>query len=134
VQAALPAKAPKRDRPLRHGAHFLLTDDAGRVLLRRRPPKGLLGGMLEVPGTPWRDAAWAEAEALPHAPPQGAAWRRVPGEARHGFTHFELAMDLYAARVPRLDPAAGEEARPVAEAEVALPTVMRKLLRLARAA
>jgi A/G-specific adenine glycosylase len=134
IQHELPRKAPKRARPLRFGAHFLATDAAGLVLLRRRPPSGLLGGMLEVPGTAWRaeGGPWAEAEALAEAPPlPGAAWRRVPGAARHGFTHFELEMALYEARVPRLDPVPeGMEARPLAEARGALPTVMRRLLAL----
>ncbi len=70
------------------------------MLLRRRPAKGLLGGMLEVPGTPWRDTRWDEAEALPHAP-LAAPWRLLPGLARHGFTHFELEMVLFAADLPR---------------------------------
>ena len=52
VQDELPRKSPKRERPTRHGAHFLLSDTAGtQLLLRRRPPTGLLGGMLELPGT-----------------------------------------------------------------------------------
>lgn len=134
VQAGLPRKAPKPARPLRHGAHFLLTDAAGGVLLRRRPPRGLLGGMLELPGTPWRDAPWGEAEALAFAPVPGVAWRRVPGAARHGFTHFELEMALFAAEAPALAPPDGMEARPLAEAPAVLPTVMRRLLRLAEAA
>ncbi|MDO9710068.1 A/G-specific adenine glycosylase [Paracraurococcus lichenis] len=130
IQEELPRKAPKRARPLRQGMHFLLTDAAGQVLLRRRPPKGLLGGMLEIPGTPWRDEPWSEAEALPFAPLPGLRWRRVPGVARHGFTHFELEMGLLAAEVPALSPAEGMEARPLAEAPAALPTVMRRLLQL----
>jgi A/G-specific adenine glycosylase len=131
IQAELPRKAPKRARPLRHGAHFLLADAAGRLLLRRRPPRGLLGGMLELPGTPWRDAPWTEAEALAHAPLPGLAWRRRPGIARHGFTHFELEMQLYAADVASLDPPEGMEARDRATVAAALPTVMRRLLALA---
>ena len=134
IQNASPRKAPKPARPLRHGAHFLLTDAAGRVLLRRRPPRGLLGGMLELPGTPWRDAPWAEAEALALAPVPGLGWRRLPGAARHGFTHFELEMALFAAAVPALEPPEGTEARPLAEAAAVMPTVMRRLLDLAGAA
>ncbi len=133
IQAELPRKAPKRARPLRHGTHFLLTDASGRALLRRRPPRGLLGGMLELPGTPWRDAPWGVEEALAHAPLPGLSWRRLPGVARHGFTHFELEMALFAAAVPVLDPPAGMEARPLTEAAAALPTVMRRLLALAEA-
>ncbi len=131
IQAELPRKSPKRARPLRHGAHFLLADAAGRMLLRRRPPRGLLGGMLELPGTPWRDEPWTGPEALAHAPVPSLDWRRLPGVARHGFTHFELEMVLYAAAVPRLDPPEGMEARDRAEAASALPTVMRRLLALA---
>ena len=134
LQETLPRKAPKRARPLRHGLHFLLADAAGRVLLRRRPPRGLLGGMLEIPGTPWREAPWEAAEALPFAPLPGLAWRRLPGLARHGFTHFELEMALLAATLPAAagDLPEGMEMRSPAEAEVALPTAMRRLLALAR--
>lgn len=124
----LPRKAPKRARPLRHGVHFWLTDAAGQVLLRRRPPHGLLGGMTELPGTAWRDAAWPPAEALAQAP-MAAAWRAV-GEVRHGFTHFELRIDLFAARVERIE--AEGFLRPAdALAREALPSVMRKCVRLA---
>jgi len=130
IAETLPRKSPKRARPLRHGVHFLLTDAAGAVLLRRRPPRGLLGGMLEIPGAPWRDDPWAPDEALPHAPVPGLRWDRVPGIARHGFTHFELEMSLFRAEVPRLAPPEGMEARSLAEVPSALPTVMRKLLML----
>ncbi len=125
IAAELPRKAPKKARPLRHGAHFWLTDAQGRVLLRRRPPRGLLGGMTELPGTPWRDTPWPEAEALAHAP-QPANWRRA-GSASHGFTHFELAITLYAAEVPSIS--AEGFLRPTdALADEALPSVMRKCL------
>ncbi len=128
IAADLPRRAPKRLRPLRHGAHFWLTDAAGNVLLRQRPPHGLLGGMTELPGTAWRDAAWPAEEALLHAP-MHADWRPA-GQVRHGFTHFELHLDLFAARVDRID--AEGFLRPVtALADAALPSVMRKCVRLA---
>jgi A/G-specific adenine glycosylase len=141
IQETLPRKAAKRARPVRHGVHFLLADGEGRILLRRRPPEGLLGGMLEIPGTPWREVPWAEAEALAHAPPlpPDLSWRRLPGTARHGFTHFELTLALYAASLPgpgRGHPsvpalAPGCEWRPAEAARGALPTAMRRALALA---
>ena len=127
---ALPRKAPKPDRPLRHGTHFLLTDADGRVWLRRRPPRGLLGGMLEIPGTTWREAVWSEAEALAQAP-HAAIWQPVAGEARHVFTHFALTMRLYLARLPRRAKRPEGEWLTPEEAAHALPSVMRKLLVLA---
>jgi A/G-specific adenine glycosylase len=126
--AELPRKAPKQTRPVRYGVHFWLTDPAGNVLLRRRPSSGLLGGMTELPGTPWREEPWTEAQAMPHAPAQ-ADWRPA-GQIRHGFTHFELYIDLFAATALSLT---GEGfAHPVADLErMALPSVMRKCVKAA---
>ncbi|MGK7869699.1 A/G-specific adenine glycosylase [Falsiroseomonas sp. E2-1-a20] len=130
VQASLPRKAAKAARPTRHGVHFLLFDDSGRMLVRRRAEKGLLGGMLEVPGTPWRAEPWPDAEALAHAPLPGPDWRRLPGEARHGFTHFELRMTLLTARLPGEAALPGHAWMNPAEARAGMPSVMHRLLDL----
>ncbi len=128
IAAELPRKAPKPVRPLRYGVHFWLTDDAGHVLLRRRPPRGLLGGMTEIPGTEWRAAPW-DANAWRGHAPMPAAWRAV-GEIRHGFTHFELRIALLAATVPRIE--AEGFLRPVSGLDgEALPSVMRKCVAMA---
>ena len=63
-----------------------------QVALVRRPPRGLLGGMLALPTSDWRPARWSEAEALAAAPAP-APWRGV-GEVEHGFTHFTLTLQL----------------------------------------
>lgn len=133
IAASLPAKAPRAARPVRHGAHFLLTDAAGHVLLRRRPEKGLLGGMLELPGTEWRSTPWPEAEALASAPAR-AGWR-VAGRISHVFTHFTLHVDVYAARVghfPNTIADIGGMAVPGADIDtLALPSLMHKCLAVA---
>jgi len=126
VAADLPRRGERRLRPTRHGVHFWLTDSEQRVLLRRRPESGLLGGMVELPGTEWRAARWG-AEALAFAPIV-AEWRPA-GQVRHGFTHFELIIELYAASVPCIR-AAGL-VRPIAAlGQEALPSVMRKCVRM----
>ncbi len=128
IAGELPRKAARKPRPRRFGAHFWLQDAAGQVLLRRRPPQGLLGGMTELPGTPWRAGPWPEPEALAAAP-MAAAWRRA-GQVLHGLTHFELSLDVYAARVPSIE--ADGFLRPAgALAAEALPSVMRKCIRVA---
>ena len=128
IHASLPRKAPKKVRPVRYGVHFWLTDDSGRVLLRTRPYKGLLGGMTELPGTEWRDTPWGVNEALPDAP-MPATWRGA-GQVRHVFTHFELILDVLAAHVPRIE---GEGFAHGLDAldNAALPSVMRKCVRMA---
>jgi A/G-specific adenine glycosylase len=128
VAAELPRRDAKPERPLRHGVHFWLQDSAGNVLLRRRPEAGLLGGMAELPGTDWRAAPWGADEALAMAP-MAAAWRQA-GQVRHGFTHFALTIDLFAARVERV--AAEGFLHPVEDLHAAaLPSVMRKCIAMA---
>jgi A/G-specific adenine glycosylase len=129
IQDELPRKSPKAARPTRFGTHFFVNDPAGRILVRWRPEQGLLGGMLEVPGTPWRDDPWPREEALSHAPVEGPRWSAVPGEARHGFTHFELRMSLLRAPFAG-DPPEGMAWMDPAAARAAMPTVMRRLLAL----
>lgn len=131
IAADLPRRAPKPARPVRYGTHFWLRDAAGGVLLRRRPSHGLLGGMTEFPGTPWRETPWREDEILAHAP-QAAPWRRAPGEVRHVFTHFELRLSILSAQVPAIE-ADGFVCQPGALGEQALPSVMRKCARLMQA-
>ncbi len=125
----LPRRAAKPIRPLRHGALFWLTDAQGQVLLRRRPPQGLLGGMTELPGTEWRPLAWTRADAS-QAAPMPAVWQHA-GQVRHGFTHFELHLEVFAASVPQIE-ATGFLRPAEALAQEALPTVMRKGVALAR--
>jgi A/G-specific adenine glycosylase len=128
IQASLPRKSPKKDRPIRYGVHFWLTDDRQTVLLRTRPSKGLLGGMTELPGTPWRATPWSTTEALTAAPMQ-LDWRGA-GQVRHGFTHFELIIDVLAAHVPVIEAEGFAHPRDKLD-EAALPSVMWKCVRMA---
>jgi A/G-specific adenine glycosylase len=90
-QETFPRKSPKAERPHRYGVAYVLTR-GDEVALVRRPPKGLLGGMLALPTSDWRAARWADDEALAHAPAD-ADWRTA-GEVEHGFTHFTLTLQL----------------------------------------
>ena len=104
VQDRLPVKAPKVARPLKRGAAFVARDKTGAVLLVQRPDKGLLASMLEPPLGPWTEDFPSPAKALKQAPFE-AKWKRRPGIVRHGFTHFELEIEVYVAVVAkRLNP------------------------------
>jgi A/G-specific adenine glycosylase len=122
----LPVRAEKPERPLRHGVVFWLVRDDGAVLLRRREEKGLLGGMIEVPSTPWREAAWDEPEAL-HLAPADVAWTRLPGTVQHGFTHFRLELAILAGRT--CNPPDGIWAPPDKFRDYAFPTLTKKVVR-----
>lgn len=136
IAETLPRKDRKAAKPVRRGVAFWLVDEGGRILLRRRPEDGLLGGMTEVPSTPWREGApWRPEDALAHAPVRGLRWVPLPGLVRHTFTHFHLELTVLAAEAEADD--APAEARWVdlpALGTEALPTVMRKVVKAAVAA
>ncbi|MCG8356645.1 MAG: A/G-specific adenine glycosylase [Kiloniellales bacterium] len=129
---ALPRRAPKAERPTRRAVAFWVLNGDGDLLLRRRPPKGLLGGMMELPSTDWREAPWPEAEALVQTP-VAADWRPLAGQVRHTFTHFHFEIEVWAGRSEDGDLSrAGAEARWVrldALGDEALPSVMHKIVK-----
>ena len=124
--AAFPFKTAKPPKPTRHGLAFWLCDEEDRVLLRRRPPKGLLGGMMEFPSTPWRpENPWTLAEALPHAPAQ-VLWRMIAGKVHHTFTHFHLELLVVAGRTAH-NQDLGHWCPLALLSQQALPTLMVKI-------
>jgi A/G-specific adenine glycosylase len=122
----LPAREEKPERPLRRGVVFWLQRGDGAVLLRRREERGLLGGMIEVPSTLWREAAWSETEALQLAPAK-TKWIALPGTVQHGFTHFRLDLTILAATTG--DPPDGIWARPDQFKDHAFPTLTKKVVK-----
>ncbi len=129
----LPRKDARPARSVRYGVVFRLEDEAGHLLLRRRPPKGLFAGMAELPGTAWRPEPWTVEEAVGAASPERSAVWQPLGGIRHGLTHMELDLTVLLSRVPRIALASGEhflQAR-AALAEAGLPTVMRRCADLA---
>jgi A/G-specific adenine glycosylase len=123
-----PVAAPKPERPLRRGVAFWAVDTDGAVLLRRRPDKGLLGGMIEVPSTAWTDAP-IDLAAARGAAPLKARWRPLDGLVLHGFTHFRLELAVMAAAVGRGDTRLGIWCPLDRLGEQALPTLFRKVVR-----
>jgi A/G-specific adenine glycosylase len=129
----LPYREEKLERPTRRGHAFVALRVDGAVLLRERPLKGLLGGMLETPSSPWTEGAWQKLE-LDQAPLR-VEWREIPGLVEHTFTHFHLELAVYLAEVAsdaKLTKAAQpERCRWVHVRDLhaaALPSVMRKVL------
>ncbi|MBV8650259.1 MAG: A/G-specific adenine glycosylase, partial [Alphaproteobacteria bacterium] len=122
----LPARRAKPEKPTRRGIAFWAVRPDGAVLLRRRPEKGLLGGMMEIPSTPWRTAPWSADEARAAAP-LVAPWQALPGIVRHGFTHFHLELVVWRGTV-RETGAEGIWVAPDRLGEHALPNVMKKVV------
>ncbi len=124
----LPRKAPKKAKPTRYGTCFWVAREDGAVLLRRRPERGLLGGMMEIPSTEWAET---KPETPQSAAPVEATWQPLKARVSHTFTHFHLELDIWSCTEALSDPALPEgDFRWISQSELdgeALPSVMRKV-------
>ncbi|AOV15709.1 A/G-specific adenine glycosylase [Acidihalobacter aeolianus] len=95
-QRELPAPKPRKTTPERETWMLLLYDAAGAVLLERRPPSGIWGGLWSLPEAASADEADARARELAGRTP--ATWQALP-PFRHAFTHFRLRIHPLAGRL-----------------------------------
>ena len=127
--AVLPAPKPRKAVPQRETAMLLLLD-GDEILLQKRPPSGIWGGLwslpeIDVDADPLsltHTRFGVEAELLPPLPVM-----------RHAFTHFLLHITPRPLRVIRKAAMASEAGQVWLSVQdamgAALPTPVRKLLR-----
>ncbi len=94
TQTLYPRKLPKKTLPQRYGAMAIIRRPDGAVLLRTRPPKGLLGGMTEFVGSNWT-AEPSSSTGLR----EGLIDLVAHGHVDHVFTHFALRLAVYTAQL-----------------------------------
>ena len=127
---AYPVKAPKKVKPTRRGWAFWIENTDGHILLERRPPKGLLGGMMGLPGTEWTETLPTAEQASQVLSVKSS--QALPDYIKHTFTHFHLELGVIFMKVEGCEDLAGEWIRPEDLDEQALPSVMRKAIAHAR--
>jgi A/G-specific adenine glycosylase len=81
LQADLPTRKPKKITPTKY-ASFLLAVDAGSVLLERRPPAGIWGGLWCLP----QQGEFTISQAV-NSKAQNAGFE-------HSFTHFKMRAQV----------------------------------------
>jgi A/G-specific adenine glycosylase len=129
-QAEYPQKKPKRSKPHRHTV-MLLHRCGPQILLWRRPPSGIWGGLWSLPEVDeasaialWQQSFLAQAQA------PASLQRDV---IRHQFSHYSLDISLAVIELEELPPAISDtdnyrwvEIRDLARH--GLPTPVRKIL------
>jgi len=122
-----PRRRPKPARPVRYGAAFFIKNNSC-IWLRKRSENGLLGGMVELPGTDWTSNKPSIDVWLSQAPIK-SNWHCIDGSVKHVFTHFTLYLTVFTA-------CADEENFEISANlnkinDYALPSLMRKAISLA---
>ena len=126
IMETLPRRQRKKAKPVRRAIAFYLTNKQGAVLLRKRPAKGLLAGMMEIPASEWRVGPMPKLSSVRGQAPAKARWKLLPGTIRHTFSHFNL--ELRAAVATSSSPCAGRWVKPGRMKHEALPSVMSKII------
>lgn len=101
-ETAYPVVPEKKARRIEDRTVFLI-HDAGKIVIGKRPPKGLLASLYEFPNT---EGHLSEAEALQYVSSLGFAPLRIRrlAPAKHIFSHIEWHMIGYAVMVDELTP------------------------------
>lgn len=101
AQQELPVKSKTKARRIEKRTVFIFKDGEN-VAIRKRPSKGLLAGLYELPNI---DGELSQEEALAYSRSIGLAPLRIKplGEAKHIFSHVEWQMIGYSIRVDELE-------------------------------
>lgn len=95
-----PGRKPKREIPLRQTIMLALTDHDGSVLLERRPPAGIWGGLWSLPEI---DSLTQLEDVLTLRGLQALGSPFSTARLRHVFSHYQLDIDVQALSVERQD-------------------------------
>lgn len=97
ITSVLPRKGKKLIRKTRY-YQFLIARGKGGIMIRRRPEKGLWGGLWEIPNAEVSADQWERQET-----DHGFAYL---GSGKHVFTHFDMHYQVFdgeAAQLPDLE-------------------------------
>jgi A/G-specific adenine glycosylase len=96
TQTEYPGKKPKKITPIREVQMLLVTNDNGDILLQRRPPTGIWGGLLSLPELPvdTDTTLWCK-KTIGFTIKEKQRWPMM----RHTFSHFHLDISPVLATV-----------------------------------
>ncbi len=100
----LPRKDKQKPKPQKYGHVYWIEDGQGRILLHKRPERGILGGMIGLPTSDWVEKKGFQSIQNPEFLNNMAVKDFGEGglHITHSFTHFDLRLDLKHVRVSSL--------------------------------
>lgn len=79
-----PVKSKKLKRKTRYFQFYLHEDQQGKLLIQKRPNKGIWAGLWEIPNSEMEPKAWKKAGKNTYL-----------GDLKHVFTHFDMMIRVY---------------------------------------
>jgi len=130
LQAVLPERKRKKTLPVKQTIFVIIENKRGEILLQRRPPAGIWGGLWGLPECAVDEdlAAWLKRQF-------GSRVDRLTElqPLRHTFSHFHLDIRPYRAKLRVNDVAIRDDAtdcwyRPGSQTRIGMATPIRKIL------
>jgi A/G-specific adenine glycosylase len=123
-----PRRKPRKALPVRSVTFFIVQNPLGDVLLEKRPPTGIWGGLWSLPEGKNTD----EVFELKHCSIENTTREQLPG-LRHTFSHFHLDITPIKLRARQINDEVAESDRwlwyPLDQStEVGLAAPVKKLL------
>ena len=88
----LPIREAKKHQPVRDGKAYIISRPDGRLVMCRRPEKGLLGGMLSFPSSGWDHSDEIDSSLSEF---MAGRYHKTPALVKHVFTHFTAHIQIY---------------------------------------
>lgn len=92
-----PKRKLKGKNRRRYGIIYWIERSDGAIVLRKRPEKGMLAGMIEIPNTEWQDRKLSERSVRTQSP-LPISWEPIVGQITHSFSHFDLELEIISAK------------------------------------
>jgi len=134
IQESIPRRPAKKTLPHRERAVAVIRNRQGKILVRRRPESGLLGGLWELPGG-GKTAGETLTGALARELRKGLGIDvEIEGKfaaLRHGYSHFRVTLHAYRCRKTKGKVRSSRDWKWAAPAELeglAMPRADRKIL------
>jgi A/G-specific adenine glycosylase len=133
-----PYKEKKAAKPKRIGRIYLIENEKNEVLMEKRPDKGLLGGMYGFPTSQWITSLSPLSTEIQPQNTELAHTSLVStpiknAKIHHSFTHFDLELEGYSAKLDASLFTKGKHFAWVQKADIiklGLPTVFKKFAKL----
>lgn len=84
----LPIKGKKMERKTRYFHFYIVENEEGKIIIRRRPAKGIWGGLWEIPNEEVEKNLWDEKKSA-------YANTEYLHAFKHVFTHFDMELQAF---------------------------------------
>ena len=132
IQTLIPKKIIKlKSKPIQYTRSYVCVNEKDEILVRKRPSKGMLASMLEVPNDNWEiKKKLLKRDSLIKKIPKGFLKK---GSIKYSFSHFDLYSEIYFTYIKKSSFEKSKWLRVSSYTNSQLPTVMKKIVSLALA-